>query len=353
MFDTARLADELDQMRARLRQLSAAARELKLPSGPATPHEELWRSGTARLYRYPAPDGSEGPPLLVVYSLVNRPDILDFTPQRSVLASLRETGSSVYLLDWGRPASGDRHLALEDYIDGLLYDAVAHIRHRHGGAPVALLGVCQGGTLSLCYAALYPEHVRGLITLVTPVDFHAGNASLYHLSKYVDFDRFVDAYGLVPANLLNVAYVGLKPFRILSQRYVDMLDIAEDPTALADFMRMEQWMYDSPDQAGEAFRQFAKRFYQDNDLVHDRLSLAGRPVRLSRLSMPVLNIYARDDHLVPQASALALGEHVPADRYRSIEFRGGHLAVFVTRRAHTQLYPAVGDWLRSLPAASA
>lgn len=59
MFDTARLADELDQMRARLRQLSAAARELKLPSGPATPHEELWRSGTARLYRYPAPDGSE------------------------------------------------------------------------------------------------------------------------------------------------------------------------------------------------------------------------------------------------------------------------------------------------------
>src|SRR5699024_10601572 len=171
--------------------------------------------------------------------------------------------------------------------------------------------------------------------------FHAGNASLYHLAKHVDFRRFTKAYGTVPANVLNVAYVGLKPFRILSQRYVDMLDIAENKAALAEFMRMEQWMYDSPDQAGAAFLEFAQQLYQNNDLIHGRLVLADRPVRLEQLTMPVLNVYARDDHLIPVASAQALGDYLPPESYQDIEFPGGHLAVFVTRLAHARLYPRI------------
>lgn len=344
-LNSAQLAQELESARQRLAQLAKAAAAVHLPSGPTTPREAIWRSGTATLYHYPAA-AAAAPPLLVIYSLVNRPDILDFSPQRSVLATLRDAGLSVYLLDWGRPGSSDRHLSLDDYIDGLLYDAIEEIRQRHAGAPVSLLGVCQGGAMALCYAALYPEQVAKLVTLVTPVDFHAGNASLYHLAKHVDFDRFTAAYGTIPASVLNVAYVGLKPFRILSQRYVDMLDIAASPAAFTEFMRMEQWMYDSPDQAGEAFRQFAKHFYQNNDLVHGRIRIAGRSVRLDQLQLPIFNIYATDDHLVPVASAQALGEHVASRCYEAVEVPGGHLAVFVTRHAHRSLYPAVAEWLR-------
>jgi polyhydroxyalkanoate synthase len=344
-LDAAELNRELNEARARLSRISETAERIRLPRQPATPREEIWRSGSARLYHYPAPGADTAPPLLVVYSLVNRPDILDFAPDRSVLASLRDAGNSVYLLDWGRPGPSDRHLSLDDYVDGILYDAIEHIRHRQTSRQVSLMGVCQGGTLSACYAALYPDHIRALVTLVAPIDFHAGNASLYHLAKHVDFDALVDAYGNVPASLLNVAYVGLKPFRIVSQRYVDMLLLAEDPAALGEFMRMEHWMYDSPDQTGEAFRQFAKDFYQQNALVQGRLALAGRPVRLDQLDMPVLSAYARDDHLIPPASALALGDRLPHGRFRAIEFPGGHLMVFVTRRAHTRLYPSISDWL--------
>lgn len=345
-LDPTLLAQELASTRQRLAQLRQAAAAVRPSRDSSTPREAIWRSGAATLYHYPAPTAAGGPPLLVIYSLVNRPDILDFSPQRSMLASLRDAGLSVYLLDWGRPGPSDRHLSLDDYIDGLLYEAVAAVRQRHRGGPVSLLGVCQGGVMALCYATLYPEHVAKLVTVVTPVDFHAGNASLYHLAKHVDFDRFSAAYGTIPATVLNVAYVGLKPFRIVSQRYADMLDIAASPEAFAEFMRMEQWMYDSPDQAGEAFRQFAKHFYQDNDLVHGRVQIAGRPVRLDRLQLPIFNIYATDDHLVPAQSAQALREHVASRDYGAVEVPGGHLAVFVTRRAHHQLYPAVAEWLR-------
>src|SRR5690606_30065769 len=118
-LDPTQLARELDEARERLARLSPAVAEVRPRRPGPTPRETVWRAGTAALYHYPAPAGAiELPPLLVIYSLVNRPDILDFTPQRSVLASLRDAGHNVYLLDWGRPGPGDRHLSLDDYVDG-------------------------------------------------------------------------------------------------------------------------------------------------------------------------------------------------------------------------------------------
>ena len=37
-----------------------------------------------------------------------------------------------------------------------------------------------------------------------------------------------------------------------------------------NFLRMEKWIFDSPDQAGETFRQFMKDCYQKNLLIKIR-----------------------------------------------------------------------------------
>src|SRR5690606_31413306 len=100
-----------------------------------------------------------------------------------------------------------------------------------------------------------------------------------------------------------------------------------------DFLRMERWMYDSPDQAGEAFRQFAKDFYQHNRLLSGQVWLGQQRVDLRRLAMPIFNVYASADHLVPPASALALGDAVASTDYQAQEFAGGHLGVFISGRA--------------------
>ena len=44
-----------------------------------------------------------------------------------------------------------------------------------------------------------------------------------------------------------------------------MVDLLEDETRLKNFLRMEKWIFDSPDQAGESFRQFIKEFFQKTD----------------------------------------------------------------------------------------
>ncbi|MHC5804566.1 class III poly(R)-hydroxyalkanoic acid synthase subunit PhaC, partial [Streptococcus pyogenes] len=78
---------------------------------------------------------------------------------------------------------------------------------------------------------------------------------------------FVDTVGNVPADLMNFAYLMLKPIRLNQQKYVGLIDILDDKTELENFLRMEKWIFDSPDQAGEAFRQFIRDFYQGNKLV--------------------------------------------------------------------------------------
>ena len=78
----------------------------------------------------------------------------------------------------------------------------------------------------------------------------------YHAKEWVrevDLDRLVGCYGNVPGALLNTLFVSLQPFRLGSKKYIDLIDLADNPARLKTFARMEQWIADSPDQAGTAF----------------------------------------------------------------------------------------------------
>lgn len=337
------LAADLAALGTRLQTTLQQAAALQPVPARTTPRELIYREDSLRLYRYG--EAADGPPVVIVYSLVNRPDILDLRPERSLIRTLSEAGLCVYLIDWGDPEPVDRFLDLDDYINGYLRRCVDRICRDHGVAAIDLLGVCQGGTFGICFAALHPQRVNSLVTLVAPVDFHAGGGTLHHLASHVDADALVDAFGNISAELLNAVFVSLKPYRLLSQRYVEMAALADDPEGLANFLRMERWMYDSPNQAGEAYRQFAKDFYQLNKLIRGELLLGGRPVRLDQLKMPIYNVYASDDHLVPAASAQALRAGVGSDDYTELEFTGGHLSVFISGRARHGLFPAIADWL--------
>ena len=139
----------------------------------ASPKEEIYREDNLVLYRYtPMVDQPFRVPILIVYALVNRPYMVDLQEDRSLVRNLLKLGMDVYLIDWGYPGRGDRWLTLDDYINGYIDNCVDVVRERHGGDPINILGICQGGTFSLCYTALHPDKVKNLITMVTPVDFH-------------------------------------------------------------------------------------------------------------------------------------------------------------------------------------
>src|SRR3546814_13493801 len=112
--------------------------------------------------------------------------------------------------------------------------------------------------------------------------------------------------GNIPAGLMNYVYLTLKPLRLNQQKYLGMVDILDNPAELENFLRMEKWIFDSPDQAGEAFRQFIRDFYQGNKLVNGGLVIGEHEVDLKNIRLPVLNIFAEQDHLVPPSASRPL-----------------------------------------------
>jgi polyhydroxyalkanoate synthase subunit PhaC len=150
--------------------------------------------------------------MLIVYALVNRPYMVDLQHDRSIVRNLLARGEDVYLIDWGYPDRSDRYhpRRLHQRLPRRRVDR-SGARQRHGLDAINLLGVCQGGAFSLCYAALHPDKVRNLITMVTPVDFHTPDNMLSHWTRGLDVDLFVDTLGNVPADLMNWCYLTLKP----------------------------------------------------------------------------------------------------------------------------------------------
>ena len=312
-----------------------------------TPKHPVYQEDKLTLYRYETPEGVEPQdvPLLIVYALVNRPYMTDIQENRSTIRGLLETGQDVYLVDWGYPDGADLSLTMDDYINGYLDRCVDHICEAHGIDRINVLGICQGGTFSLCYSSLHPEKVRNLVTMVTPVDFQTPDNVLSAWVKHVDVDLLVDTLGNIPGEMLNWTFLSLKPFSLTGQKYVNMVDVLDDPDKVKNFLRMEKWIFDSPDQAGETFRQFIKDFYQHNKLLKGEVQIGSQVVDLGNITCPVLNIYALQDHLVPPDASKALNGRTGSDDYTELAFPGGHIGIYVSGKAQKEVTPAIGNWL--------
>jgi polyhydroxyalkanoate synthase len=345
-FDPDRAQAEVEAFRRKLEVGMETLKHLGPIELGTTPREAVYTDDKLTLWHF---KGTKKPtaktPLLICYALVNTPWMVDLQEDRSMVRNLLAQGEDVYLIDWGYPDGADRWLTLEDYIDGYLDRCIDVIRKRHAVDSLNLLGICQGGVFSLCYAVLHPEKVRNLVTMVTPVDFHTPDNMLSHWARNIDIDLFVNTYGNVPADVMNFAYLTLKPVRLNQQKYVGLVDILDNPKEVENFLRMEKWIFDSPDQAGEAFREFARDFFQKNLLIKGEARIGGKTIDLKKITHPVLNIYAEQDHLVPPAASTPLGKAIGSKDYTALAFKGGHIGIYVSGRAQAQVPPAIHDWL--------
>ena len=345
-IDPQKIAAEVLEFNRKLTEGLQNLSEIREIHSGVSEKDVVYQEDKMILYRYRARSKKQNPvPVLIVYALVNRPYMTDIQEDRSLIRGALDAGLDIYLIDWGYPDEADRFLSLDDYINGYIDRCVDVIRQQSGQDKINLLGVCQGGTFSLCYTSLHQDKVKNLITTVTPVDFHTGDDLLSHLARNVDVDNTVDTLGNIPGELLNWSFLMLKPFRLMGQKYMDLVDILDDPDKLQNFMVMEQWIHDSPDQAGEAYREFINYFYQNNALIKGELNIGGHNVNLKDISVPVLNIYARDDHLVPPDSSRALKGLTSTKDYTEMVFPGGHIGIYVSSRAQKTLPPAIAEWL--------
>ncbi len=318
--------------------------EVEIATSPKT---QVYAEDKLKLYRYNRDtEATYKTPVLIVYALVNTYKMLDIQPDRSYIKNLLNAGLDVYLIDWGYPTKSDKFLSIDDYVNGYINNCVDFIRKKHRIEKLNILSICQGGTLSVIYASLYPNKIKNLVTHVTPIDFSTNDGLLFKWSKDMDFDKLVDACGgLIPGDFLNQGFDMLKPMMKVQKQQALNASL-EDKDKLLNFLRMEKWISESPDQAGECYRQFMKDLYQQNKLVKGELEVGGKKVNLKNLTANLLNIYATEDHLVPPASTIPLNDYVGSTDKELYSFKGGHIGVFVGSKSQKELAPAVTEWLK-------
>lgn len=342
-----KLVQEFTSMSAKLMKGYETLNQITDVDIATTPKTAVYHEDKLTLYRYNRDtEATYKTPVLIVYALVNTYKMLDLQPDRSYIKNLLGAGLDVYLIDWGFPKRGDQFLNMDDYVNGYINNCVDVIRKRNRVEKINILSICQGGTLSVIYSSLYPNKVKNLVTHVTPIDFSKNDGLLFRWSKDMDFDKLVESnHGLIPGDFLNQGFDMLKPMMKV-QKQQSLTNALDDKEKLLNFLRMEKWISESPDQAGECFRQFMKELYQQNKLVKGELEVGGKKVNLKNLTSPLLNIYATEDHLVPPSSTIPLNDLVGSKDKELYSFKGGHIGVFVGGKSQKELAPAVTTWLK-------
>lgn len=325
-----------------------------------TPVERKWSDGKATLSRcLNQGDHAGDTPLLILHGLIGRQTVADLEPGRSLIGGLVDAGRDVWIVDWGNPGPEDADLGFAHYTETMLSRLVAEVHGATGQKP-ALLGICQGGLIALSFAALHSDRISGIALTGTPVDFHAdhGTGSEGYLNRLARrlprdvIEGLIAPAGLLSGKLTGALFQAMTPGRTFAKYATAPARYAEDPAGRETFIRMELWLADRPDLPGRAAREWLYDLYQDNALAEGRFRIGGRLVDLARISVPVLNIVGRDDHIVPPPCSRALGQALRREEaeahYRLIETPTGHIGVFVSEKARQPVLHGMLAWLGDL-----
>ncbi|MDA9410231.1 alpha/beta fold hydrolase [Bradyrhizobium sp. CCBAU 45384] len=286
-----------------------------------------------------------GQPALVCapYAL-HRALIADFASGHSVVQSLQQGGiDRVYLTDWRSATPEMRHLSIDSYLSDLNV-AVDEI-----GAPVDLVGLCQGGWLSLLYAARFPAKVRRLVLVGAPVDLSVESrlAQLARNAPEMVYDQLVARGGgnVSGEEMLHVWSKAPGPDDVAAALQRDLSD--EEGTAL--LARFDRWNSETLNLPGVYYLQIVNWIFRENRIASGQFMALGRAIDLRDVRAPVFLLAGLDDDVVPVAQAFATAKLLgtPPAFIAARSEPSDHLGLFMGARTHAHAWPRIAEWLRN------
>ncbi|MEA2212452.1 MAG: poly[(R)-3-hydroxyalkanoate] polymerase subunit PhaC [Solirubrobacteraceae bacterium] len=313
-----------------------------------TPRDLVWSHRKTSLYRYRSTERRHPVPVLLVFALINRPDIFDLRPGSSFVEFLLQQGFDVYLLDWGVPGAEDAETGLDYYVCDALPWGIREVLRSSGAHSVSLLGWCIGGTLCALHAALEGSRspARNLILLTTPID---PEDSLYRTwvgRDSFDVDLVTDKWDVVPGAGIDIANKLMKPVTNFWTTYRRLAQNVYDGRAdRAAFQSMQKWISDNPPFPARAFREWVTWIYKERRLVNGGVRLRGRRADLRRITQSLLIVTADADHIVPRANTMPVFDQVLSADVTDLPLSGGHIGLMAGSGARQRVWPQLGEWL--------
>jgi polyhydroxyalkanoate synthase len=250
--------------------------------------------------------------ILLVYSWVNSPDILDFSEEISLVKTYQSLGFDVFLIKWKLSNLDQKTMNVEQYYSSYIDQAIQLI-HQKQYLSYHLTGICQGGVFALAYAALYPNTISSVTLMMAPIDHSDHNTLIYRLSQKMML--MVEAQNMIPGLYLQNFFSMLKP----SQYYLGRVIDAASRKQIKEYKIIEAWLNQTPDMPAELLKNYIQEFIDENILISGKIDL-------SKITCPVLNLYAKYDRLVPSSSSISIENKLQC-HYLTCELSGGHLSV--------------------------
>lgn len=285
-----------------------------------------------------------GQPVLVCAPCaLHRAQIADFAPGHSVVGALKDGGiDRIYLTDWRSATPGMRYLSIDSYL-GDLNIAIDEI-----GAPADLVGLCQGGWLSLLYAARFPAKVRRLVLVGAPVDLSI-DSSLSRLTRNAPemvYDQLVARGGgnVSGGEMLRLWSKAPNHDDIVAALQRDLSN--EEGAAL--LARFDRWNAETLNLPGTYYLEIVNRIFRENQIAGGSFVALGRTVDLKDVKAPVFLLAGLDDDVVPAAQALATAGLLgtPPAFIAAASEPSNHLGLFMGARTHAHAWPRIAAWLR-------
>lgn len=332
---------------------------------------QVFRANTFTLHHYHQDKPAALSPLLIVFSMINTPAILDIHPDRSFIKALLDQGLSVYLLEWCPNLDKHKDRPMAEYIIGDIDEAMDYICMQDSIDKLHVMGICQGGYFSVCLNAIKPERFESIIPVVTPIDFHAAGCKLnFTAYKELTIGKWMELSGVVPPFVSQsqdfLSGDSLRHLPFISGKYVSMMLQSLDPLYIfqnkcdawqgcngsvdkqALFFAIEAWSQDYPDQPTQVMIDFFHDAIENNALIHKKLILHDHCVDLENINNPILNIYAKKDYFWSEATPNALSHYHSSRQYETFGYEGGHIGVFIGESALKIIPKRIAEFMRKI-----
>jgi len=312
---------------------------------PQTTAQAVYQVGSCTLLDH----GGDGPPVLLVPSLINPGWVLDLLPGVSFADYIASQGFRVFRISWGTPGDAERDFRVADYVLKRLVPAMQHMVSGFG--PLHLVGYCLGGNIALAAALAEPSLVRSFCAIATPWDFDAMGEAAKHVvaQTLVQLDPILRKTGLMPADALQALFAQLDPTQI-ERKFYDFSLLDETNPAhqkrIEHFITVEDWSNEGPALVHGVVEECFAGFYGRNDTARGRWRIGDKVVDPSAVRCPSMVLAAGKDRIVPPASTLALGAQLPGAHV--ISPHAGHVGMMVGSKAQQECWQPVTQWLHSL-----
>lgn len=288
--------------------------------------------------------GGSGPPVVVVTPFaLHGAVVADLAPGHSIVERLLAEGvDPVLLVEWVSATPELRYLRIDDYLAQLavVLDDV--------GGPAALVGLCQGGWLSLMCAARFPPKVSRLVLAGSPVDLDAAPSRMVERARSTPREvvggLVASGDGLVLGNVAKHLW-GIEPLGPAA--IADVLQVPDpEPDLLERFRAWYGWTLDLP---GAYYVEVVDDLFRSNALARGAYRALGRTLDLSVVRVPLFLLGSDEDEVTAPEQVFAAGRHVgtPPEGVETRRVAGSHLSLFLGARTLASGWRDVARWIRA------